>query len=89
MAARTRPKRVEAPDANQTAFASLQAIIEATEETGKDPVAVMFGRRGGLKGGRARADKMSKEQRSASARKAARARWDKTAKERREGDSNP
>ncbi|MCA1705387.1 MAG: histone H1 [Actinobacteria bacterium] len=33
------------------------------------------GRRGGLKGGRARADKLSAEQRSEIARKAARARW--------------
>ena len=45
----------------------------------------MLGRRGGLKGGRARADKMSKEARRESARKAARARWNKS----REGDSNP
>ena len=34
------------------------------------------GRRGGLKGGRARADKLSAEQRSQIARKAAQARWD-------------
>lgn len=34
-------------------------------------------RRGGLKGGRARAEKLTPEQRSESARRAARARWDK------------
>jgi len=42
---------------------------------GKDPAAVSLGRRGGLKGGRARADKLTPEQRSAIARKAAAARW--------------
>ncbi len=46
-----------------------------TEE--KNPAAVELGRRGGLKGGKARAAKMTKEERSESARKAARARWAK------------
>jgi hypothetical protein len=41
----------------------------------KDPAAVELGRRGGLKGGRARADAMTPEERQASARKAALARW--------------
>jgi hypothetical protein len=41
----------------------------------KDPHAVELGRRGGTKGGRARADKLSPEERAAIARKAARARW--------------
>jgi hypothetical protein len=45
------------------------------EEQGKDPAAVALGKRGGLKGGLARAAKMTKEQRSESAKKAARARW--------------
>jgi hypothetical protein len=45
------------------------------EEQGKDPAAVALGKRGGLKGGVARAAKMTKEQRSESARKAARSRW--------------
>jgi hypothetical protein len=45
------------------------------EEQGKDPAAVALGRKGGLKGGKARADKMSKAERSEAARKAARARW--------------
>ena len=43
----------------------------------KNPAAVELGRRGGLKGGKARAAKMSKEERSESARKAANARWAK------------
>ena len=41
----------------------------------KDPVAVELGRRGGLKGGKARAAKLSPTQRAAIARRAARARW--------------
>lgn len=41
----------------------------------KDPAAVALGRKGGLKGGKARAAKLSKEQLSASARRAAQARW--------------
>jgi hypothetical protein len=42
---------------------------------GKDPAAVALGRKGGLKGGKARAAKMTPEQRSEAARKAAAARW--------------
>jgi hypothetical protein len=42
---------------------------------GKNPAAVELGRQGGLKGGRARAEKLTPEQRSEIARKAARARW--------------
>lgn len=45
------------------------------EEQGKDPAAVALGRRGGLKGGKARAGKLTDEQRATAARKAARARW--------------
>lgn len=44
-----------------------------------------LGRRGGLKGGPARAAKMTKAERSESARKAAKARWDK---KRREQESS-
>jgi len=39
-----------------------------------------LGRKGGLKGGRARAAKMSAEERSASARAAVQARWSKPKK---------
>ncbi|MCA1674902.1 MAG: hypothetical protein LC799_22835 [Actinobacteria bacterium] len=45
-------------------------------DEGKDPAAVSLGRRGGLKGGRARAEKLTPEQRSEIARKAAR--WGET-----------
>ncbi|MGN6373917.1 MAG: histone H1 [Solirubrobacteraceae bacterium] len=41
----------------------------------KNPAAVELGRKGGLKGGKARAAKMTPEERSEAARRAARARW--------------
>ena len=44
-------------------------------DDGKDPAAVALGRKGGLKGGKARAEKLTAEQRSEIARKAAAARW--------------
>ena len=51
--------------------------IEPEPEDGKDPAAVALGRKGGLKGGKARAASMTPDQRSEAARKAARARWRK------------
>jgi len=51
------------------------AIVEEATKAGKDPLAVELGRRGGKKGGKARAAKMTPEERSEAARKAARARW--------------
>jgi hypothetical protein len=48
---------------------------EASDE--KDPAAVALGRKGGKKGGRARAAKLSAAERSEAARKAARARWNR------------
>lgn len=44
----------------------------------KNPAAVALGRLGGLKGGKARAAKLSDEERSEIAKKAANARWGKT-----------
>jgi len=44
-------------------------------EPEKDPAAVALGRRGGLKGGKARAEKLTPEERSESSRRAARIRW--------------
>ncbi|HYW47506.1 MAG TPA: hypothetical protein VE959_31850 [Bryobacteraceae bacterium] len=43
----------------------------------KDPAAVALGRKGGIKGGPARAAKLTAAQRSESARKAVQARWTK------------
>jgi hypothetical protein len=47
------------------------------KDTGKDPAAVSLGRRGGMKGGKARAEKLTPEQRAEIARKAARTRWER------------
>ena len=47
---------------------------EPVEDT-RDPAAVNLGRRGGLKGGRARAELLTAQQRSEIAKKAATARW--------------
>jgi len=47
----------------------------------KNPMAVALGRKGGIKGGPARAAKMTPEERSESARKAVQARWEKKRKE--------
>ena len=81
MPERSRTKRPR--DVNQLAAA---IVGEATSEAlpglvddGKDPAAVALGRKGGLKGGPARAKKLTPEQRQESARKAAAARWGKTA----------
>lgn len=46
------------------------------EEQGKDPAAVSLGRRGGIKGGKARAEKLSSERRSEIARTASSTRWE-------------
>ena len=71
------PKRSRKPksDPNRAAFDVLKQIMEKDENEGKNPLAVALGRRGGLKGGKARAEKMTPEERSASASKAAQARW--------------
>ena len=51
-------------------------VAEATDQKPeKDPAAVELGRKGGLKGGKARAKKLSPERRSEIARKAALQRW--------------
>jgi hypothetical protein len=55
-----------------------QLVDEAPKhdpDAGKDPAAVALGRKGGLKGGKARAESMTPQQRSEAAKKAAAARW--------------
>jgi len=52
----------------------------AEPETGKNPAAVALGRLGGLKGGKARAEGMTKKARSEAAKKAAKARWHASSK---------
>ena len=67
-------------DVNQLAANIVsQATGEDNDETpeapAKNPAAVMLGRLGGLKGGKARAAKLSAERRKEIARKAAQTRW--------------
>ena len=52
-------------------------LIKKVQKRSKNPHAVALGRRGGLKGGAARAANLTPEQRSEIARAAARARWQK------------
>ncbi len=49
--------------------------LPKTEDTTKNPAAVALGRLGGLKGGKARASKLTPEQRKEIAQNAAKTRW--------------
>lgn len=65
-------------DVNQRAFDVVQQATGQApkpEEKEKNPAAVSLGRLGGLKGGKARATKLTPEQRKEIARKAAQKRW--------------
>lgn len=69
----SKPKRPA--DVNRLAASIVDAATEGEPEDTRNPAAVELGRRGGLKGGKARAAKLTPEQRSEIARKAAAARW--------------
>jgi hypothetical protein len=77
----TMKKEKRPRDTNQLAKNIVDiAIGEAKEEPPKDtknPHAVELGRLGGLKGGKARAEKLTEKQRKDIAQKAASARWNK------------
>ena len=77
----TNPKRPR--DTNQLAklIADIATgeVTETKTDDGKDPAAVALGRKGGLKGGDARAKKLTAERRSEIAKKAAIARWTRPA----------
>ncbi len=69
-------KPTKEKDLNVTAFNTLQQFLAKTAPLlDKNPAAVALGRLGGLKGGKARAAKLSKADRKAIAQKAAKARW--------------
>ena len=71
------PKRTSR-DFNQIAKAVVDAVAHASEQwPEKNPAAVALGRLGGLKGGPARAKKLSKKQRANIASQAAKTRWAK------------
>lgn len=71
----SRPKRPT--DLNELAARIVQLATEGEPEgqDTRDPAAVELGRKGGLKGGKARAEKLTPEQRSEIAKKAAATRW--------------
>jgi hypothetical protein len=75
-------KKKPATDVNVTAFEILRAATgepsttpQKKDQPEKNPAAVALGRLGGLKGGKARAQKLTKAQRTAIAKMAARKRW--------------
>jgi hypothetical protein len=57
--------------------ATGQSPPKAKADEGKNPNAVALGRLGGLKGGKARAEKLSAQRRSQISKKAAKIRWTK------------
>lgn len=70
-------------DENQIAASVIKQAISPKEEPDnppKNPAAVALGKLGGLKGGKARAKKLSAERRRAIAKKAAETRWKKAAR---------
>jgi len=77
------PKKPKRPkDVNQLAKSVVDAATAGQKDDvskqappAKDPAAVSLGRRGGLKGGRARAEKLSQEEKRDIARRAAAVRW--------------
>jgi len=78
------PKRSSKKKPRDINVLASQIVEEATgeatskpEDRTKNPAAVALGRLGGLKGGKARAEKLSPEQRKEIARKAANVRWKK------------
>jgi hypothetical protein len=82
MAAKKQTK-AEPEDVNVIAHRLLMEATGQVERTlptlpTKNPAAVALGRLGGLKGGAARAKKLSKKRKSEIAKKAARARWKKS-----------
>lgn len=77
---RTRPSA----DPVRAAYEAVNQLTDSEPERPKNPHAVALGRKGGVKGGHARARKLTAEQRSEGARKAAKARWKRTKKNNQE-----
>jgi hypothetical protein len=68
------PKRAGGRDLNQIA-ASIVDRTTKSPDVQKNPAAVALGRLGGLKGGKARAEKLSAARRAEIAKQAAAKRW--------------
>ena len=58
--------------------ATSEGLLKKAVQEGKNPAAVILGRLGGLKGGKARARKLSAEKRKDIAKIAAQVRWHKS-----------
>lgn len=73
----SKPKRPRDPSqlAKLVVDIATKEVEDENPDYGKNPAAVALGRLGGLKGGKARAAKLSSKQRSKIAKKAAEARW--------------
>jgi hypothetical protein len=76
------PKRKRPRDLNQLAkfivdVSTGDAELPECQPDHKNPAAVELGKLGGKKGGKARAEKLTKEERQEIARRAAQARWKK------------
>ena len=74
------PKRSgKKQDLNEKAFSTVRQLTgeepKPEPDAGKNPAAVALGRLGGLKGGKARAAKLSKKKLSEIGKKAAEQRW--------------
>jgi hypothetical protein len=81
--ARRNKRDLEPSDLKKVATTVAEETSETapiSEERTKNPHAVALGRLGGQKGGKARAEKLTPEQRSEIARKAVQARWAKRSK---------
>ena len=80
---RRKKGEMESSDLEKVATAVAEETSEngpTSKESTKNPHAVALGRLGGQKGGKARAEKLTSEQRSEIARKAVQARWAKRSK---------
>lgn len=94
-ATKTKSTKRKSDDVNVMAFDIVSELtaerpaVEPTEEKPeKDSAAVELGRRGGLKGGKARAAKLSPRKRKAIAKKAVIARWTKYYEEKAKEESS-
>ena len=83
----TKPKRPRDPFqlAKIIGDISTGQAEDQDPNAGKNPAAVALGKLGGVKGGSARAEKLSKERRVEIAKKAALARWPKNAQDAASG----
>lgn len=78
---RSSKKKSDPKDVNELAFSIVDDLTserpaeEEPAEPEKDPAAVALGRKGGLKGGNARAAKLTKKKLSEIGKKGAAARW--------------